>query len=197
MEHVHEPSDDSYCTTDEGNSRKDEGEEPYSPIEEDKIGEEVKVNEDKILKYIEQIGTSLDKPFETDNVIIECSSYYYPLDEPNKEIKIPNFCNFDGKPEFNLTEDIFPRSLSLAITSMRENEVSLFKIKFNYIFRFLDIDLKGKKLYENKVPPEFMNSDFRKKYSNEKIYFKVKLIKLYVIKNLYDNIQKKKKILIK
>ena len=196
MEHVHEPSDDSYCTTDEGNSRKDEGEEPYSPIEEDKIGEEVKVNEDKILKYIEQIGTSLDKPFETDNVIIECSSYYYPLEEPNKEIKIPNFCNFDGKQEYNLSEDILPRSLSLAITSMRENEVSLFKIKFNYIFRFLDIDLKGKKLYENKVPPEFMNSDFRKKYSNEKIYFKVKLIKFYVIRNLYDNSQIQKKILV-
>ena len=196
MEHVHEPSDDSYCTTDEGNSRKDEGEEPYSPIEEDKIGEEVKVNEDKILKYIEQIGTSLDKPFETDNVIIECSSYYYPLEEPNKEIKIPNFCNFDGKQEYNLSEDILPRSLSLAITSMRENEVSLFKIKFNYIFRFLDIDLKGKKFYENKVPPEFMNSDFRKKYSNEKIYFKVKLIKFYVIRNLYDNSQIQKKILV-
>ena len=196
MEHVHEPSDDSYCTTDEGNSRKDEGEEPYSPIEEDKIGEEVKVNEDKILKYIDQIGTSLDKPFETDNVIIECSSYYYPLEEPNKEIKIPNFCNFDGKQEYNLSEDILPRSLSLAITSMRENEVSLFKIKFNYIFRFLDIDLKGKKLYENKVPPEFMNSDFRKKYSNEKIYFKVKLIKFYVIRNLYDNSQIQKKILV-
>ncbi len=196
MEHVHEPSDDSYCTTDEGNSRKDEGEEPYSPIEEDKIGEEVKVNEDKILKYIEQIGTSLDKPFETDNVIIECSSYYYPLEEPNKEIKLPDFCNFDGKQEYNLSEDILPRSLSLAITSMRENEVSLFKIKFNYIFRFLDIDLKGKKLYENKVPPEFMNSDFRKKYSNEKIYFKVKLIKFYVIRNLYDNSQIQKKILV-
>ena len=42
MEHVHEPSDDSYCTTDEGNSRKDDGEEPYSPISDDKIGEENK-----------------------------------------------------------------------------------------------------------------------------------------------------------
>ena len=64
MEHVHEPSDDSYCTTDEGNSRKDDGEEPYSPISDDKIGEEIKINEDKILKYIEQIGTSLDTPFQ-------------------------------------------------------------------------------------------------------------------------------------
>ena len=41
MEHVHEPSDDSYCTTDEGNSRKDDGEEPYSPISDDKLGEEI------------------------------------------------------------------------------------------------------------------------------------------------------------
>ena len=39
MEHVHEPSDDSYCTTDEGNSRKDNGEEPYSPISDDKLDE--------------------------------------------------------------------------------------------------------------------------------------------------------------
>ena len=41
-----------------------------------------------------------------------------------------------------------------------------------------------------------MNSDFRKKYSNEKIYFKVKLIKFYVIRNLYDNSQIQKKILV-
>ena len=51
MEHVHEPSDDSYCTTDEGNSRKEEGEEPYTPIEDDKIGEEIKVKEDKAILH--------------------------------------------------------------------------------------------------------------------------------------------------
>ena len=54
MEHVHEPSDDSYCTTDEGNSRKDDGEEPYSPISDDKLGEEIKLNEDKVVKIIEK-----------------------------------------------------------------------------------------------------------------------------------------------
>ena len=176
MEHVHEPSDDSYCTTDEGNSRKEEGEEPYSPISDDKIGEEVKVKEDKILKYIEKIGTSLDKPFETDNVILQCSSYYNPIEDPAKEIPLPDFCNFDGKTEYNLSEDVFPRSLSLAITSMRENESALFKIKFNYIFKFLDADLKGKKIYEKKVPEEFMDKSFRERYMNNKICFKVNLI---------------------
>ena len=196
MEHVHEPSDDSYCTTDEGNSRKEEGEEPYVPISEDKIGEEVKVKEDKILKYIEQIGTSLDKPFETDCVILQCSSYYCTIVEPIKEIPLPEFCNFDGKEEYNLSDDVFPRSLSLAITSMRENESALFKIKFNYIFKFLDADLKGKKIYENKVPAEFMDKSFREKYMNSKICFKVKLIKYYVIQNLYDNSQIQKKILV-
>ena len=196
MEHVHEPSDDSYCTTDEGNSRKEEGEEPYVPISEDKIGEEVKVKEDKILKYIEQIGTSLDKPFETDCVILQCSSYYCTIVEPIKEIPLPEFCNFDGKEEYNLSDDVFPRSLSLAITSMRENESALFKIKFNYIFKFLDADLKGKKIYENKVPAEFMDKSFREKYMNSKICFKVKLIKYYVIQNLYDNSKIQKKILV-
>ena len=196
MEHVHEPSDDSYCTTDEGNSRKDDGEEPYSPISDDKIGEEIKVNEDKILKNIEQIGTSLDKPFETDNVILECSCYYYSIEEPNKEILLNDFCKFDGKTEYNLSEDIFPRSLCLAISTMRENEISLFKIKFNFIFRFIDKDLKEKKYYENKFPPEFMDKDFRAKYANNKIYFKVKLIKFYMIRNLYDNSQIQKKILV-
>ena len=197
MEHVHEPSDDSYCTTDEGNSRKDDGEEPFSPISEDKIGEEVKVKEDHILKYIETVGTSLDKPWESDNVVIECSSYYCPIDDPSKEIPLPDFCKFVGKEENNLSEDVFPRSLSLAITSMRENESALFKIKFNYIFKFLDADLKGKKLYEKKVPPEFMDKDFRAKYANHKICFKVKLIKYYTIQNLYDNSQIQKKILVR
>ena len=196
MEHVHEPSDDSYCTTDEGNSRKDEGEEPYIPISDDKLGEEIKINEDKVIKIIEKIGTSLDKPCDIDNVIVECSSYYYSIEEPNKEIPLNDFCKFDGKEEYNLTEEIFPRSLSLAISSMRENEVALFKIKFNFIFRFIDKDLKEKKLYENKYPPEFMDKDFRTKYANNKIYFKVKLLKFYMIRNLYDNSQIQKKILI-
>ena len=196
MEHVHEPSDDSYCTTDEGNSRKEEGEEPYSPISEDKLGEEIKVKEDKIIKIIEKIGTSLDKPFETDNVILECSSFYSTIEEPTKEIPLSEFCNFDGKTEYNLSEDVFPRSLSLAITSMRENEKALLKIKFNYIFKFLDADLKGKKIYEKKVPAEFMDKDFRNKYANNKICFRVNLIKYYVIQNLYDNSQIQKKILV-
>ena len=196
MEHVHEPSDDSYCTTDEGNSRKDEGEEPYIPISDDKLGEEIKINEDKVIKIIEKIGTSLDKPCDIDNVIVECSSFYYSIEEPNKEIPLNDFCKFDGKEEHNLTEEIFPRSLSLAISSMRENEVALFKIKFNFIFRFIDKDLKEKKLYENKYPPEFLDKDFRTKYANNKIYFKVKLLKFYMIRNLYDNSQIQKKILI-
>ena len=196
MEHVHEPSDDSYCTTDEGNSRKEDGEEPYSPISDDKLEEEVKIKEDHILKYIKQIGTSLDKPFETDNVIVECSSFYNPIEDPKKEINLPEFCHFDGKEEYNLSEEIFPRSLSLAISTMRENEIALFKIKFNYIFKFLDADLKGKKFYEKKVPPEFMDKDFRNKYANLKICFHVKLNKYYLIQNLYDNSQIQKKVLV-
>ena len=81
MKHVHEPSDDSYCTTDEGNSRNDDGEDPQSPILDDKIGEEKKVKEDNVLKYIEKIDTSLNKPFETDVVILKCSPYYCPIFE--------------------------------------------------------------------------------------------------------------------
>ena len=41
-----------------------------------------------------------------------------------------------------------------------------------------------------------MDKDFRTKYANNKIYFKVKLLKFYMIRNLYDNSQIQKKILI-
>ena len=42
MENVHDPSEDSYCRTDEGNSRQGESEEWYSPLSDNKIGEEIK-----------------------------------------------------------------------------------------------------------------------------------------------------------
>lgn len=41
-----------------------------------------------------------------------------------------------------------------------------------------------------------MDKDFRTKYANHKICFKVKLIKYYTIQNLYDNSQIQKKILV-
>ena len=49
---------------------------------------------------------------------------------------------------------------------------------------------------KKKVPQEFMDKDFRAKYANNKICFKVNLLKYYVIQNLYDNSQIQKKILV-
>ena len=78
---------------------------------------------------------------------------------------------------------------------MRIGEYSLIKIKFNYIFRFLDTDKKNDKIYSNCVPIEFFDDEFRKIYLNEKIYFNVKLINYFQITNLTDKGEIKKKII--
>ena len=105
--------------------------------------------------------------------------------------------NFKSDKEYNLDDKCIPRSLSLSLTSMRIGEFALIKIKFNYIFRFLDIDKKTDKIYTNLVPQEFYDDNFRKIYSNEKIYFNVKLINYFQIINLTDKGEIKKKIISK
>ena len=52
MEHIHEPSDDSYCTTDEDKRDiNEEQDEPPIPITE-KEGDIIKIKEDNIIKII-------------------------------------------------------------------------------------------------------------------------------------------------
>jgi len=78
---------------------------------------------------------------------------------------------------------------------MRIGELALIKIKFNYIFRFLDTDKKNDNIYSDIAPKELYDDNFRKKFMNEKIYFNVKLINYFQIINLTDKGEIKKKII--
>ena len=179
---------------DEDNNNFDDYQGPYTPPSEDIINEELQLKENYILKIIKEKGNSLYKPKETDNVLINCFSYYY--NEKKEKIDIKNFCEFKEK-EINLGNKILPRSLALCIESMRINEISIFKIKFNYIFRFLDTDKKSDKIYTNIIPKELFDDNFRKKNFNEKIFFEVKLINYFRIIDITKNGEIKKKIISK
>ena len=179
---------------DEDNNNFDDYQGPYTPPSEDIINEEQQLKENYILKIIKEKGNSLYKPKETDNIIINCFSYYY--NEKKEKIDIKNFCEFKEK-EINLGNKILPRSLALCIESMRINEISIFKIKFNYIFRFLDTDKKSDKIYTNIIPKELFDDNFRKKNFTEKIFFEVKLINYFRIINITKNGEIKKKIISK
>ena len=179
---------------DEDNNNFDDYQGPYTPPSEDIINEELQLKENYILKIIKEKGNSLYKPKETDNIIINCFSYYY--NEKKEKIDIKNFCEFKEK-EINLGNKILPRSLALCIESMRINEISIFKIKFNYIFRFLDTDKKSDKIYTNIIPKELFDDNFRKKNFTEKIFFEVKLINYFRIIDITKNGEIKKKIISK
>ena len=179
---------------DEDNNNFDDYQGPYTPPSEDIINEELQLKENYILKIIKEKGNSLYKPKETDNVIINCFSYYY--NEKKEKIDIKNFCEFKEK-EINLGNKILPRSLALCIESMRINEISIFKIKFNYIFRFLDTDKKSDKIYTNIIPKELFDDNFRKKNFYEKVFFEVKLINYFRIIDITKNGEIKKKIISK
>ena len=180
---------------DEENNTFDDYQGPFTSPTEDIINEEIQLKEKFITKIIKEKGDSLYKPKEIDNIIINCNAYYYNEQNEKKELK--NFCEFNGKKEINLENKILPRSLALCIQSMRINEFSIFKIKFNYIFRYLDTDKKSDKIYTNIIPIEFFDENFRKKNSSEKIFFEVKLINYYRILNITKNGEIKKKIISK
>ena len=93
MEHIHEPSDDSYCTTDDDKRDiNEEEDEPPIPITE-KEGDTIKIKEENIITIIEKVGTSLYKPTEYDNCIIESNCFYFDINYNNKKIDIPILCN--------------------------------------------------------------------------------------------------------
>ena len=195
MEHIHEPTDDSYCTTDD--DKRDinkEEDKPPIPITE-KEGDTIKIKEENIIKIIEKVGTSLYKPTEYDNCIIESNCFYFDINDNNKKIDVPILCNLKGDSEINLKDEHLPRSFSYAITDLRIGEISLIKIKFKYIFKFFDIDSKQNKFFEGKVPKEFLDKNFIEKYTNEKICFRVKLVNFFTIKNLMDKGEIQAKIL--
>ena len=195
MEHIHEPSDDSYCTTDEDKRDiNEEQDEPPIPITE-KEGDIIKIKEDNIIKIIEKVGTSLYKPTEYDNCVIESNCFYNDINDNLKEIPVPILCNLDGKSEINLKDEHLPRSFSYALTDLRIDECCLIKIKFKYIFKFFEIDSKKNKFFEGKVPKEFLDKEFIKQYTNEKICFRVKLVNFFTIKNLMDKGEIQAKIL--
>lgn len=186
----------SYISSSSGESEENNNYEDYqgtytSPSE-DIINEEIQLKENHIIKIIKEQGNSLYKPKEIDDIIIKCFSYYY--NENKGKIMIKNFCEFNGDKEINLRDKSLPRSLALCIESMRINEFAIFKIKFNYIFRFLDTDKKNDKIYKDIIDnKELFDDNFRKKNINEKIFFEVKLINYFSIKNITENGGIKKK----
>ena len=182
---------------DENNNLYEDYQGPYTSPSEDIINQEIKIKDNNIIKIIKEKGHSLYKPKEKDNIIFDCNSFYKDKSKNDEEISLNNFLNFKSDKEYNLDDKCIPRSLSLSLTSMRIGEFALIKIKFNYIFRFLDIDKKTDKIYTNLVPQEFYDDNFRKIYSNEKIYFNVKLINYFQIINLTDKGEIKKKIISK
>ena len=186
-----EKSDDSYCTTDEGNSNHGQDEEPLPEPITEKEGDVVKVKDENIIKIINKVGECTDKPIELDVVMLNSQSYYKEI-ESSKEISVPFLCEYKEDTEINLSDEKIPRSFALAVQSMRVNEEATFHIKFKYMFKFLD---KNKTLYENKINKELFDNEFRKKYVNEKLICKVKLCKFYMIQNLMDKGEIQKKIL--
>ena len=179
------------------NNDYDDYQGPYTSPSEDAINQEILLKDNNIIKIIKEKGDSLYTPKETYDVIIKCNCYYINKDKDSDEkIYLKNFCEFDGLKELNLEEKKIPRSLALCIESMRINEISLFKIKFNYIFRYLDTDKKNEMFYTNNIKNiELFDETFRKKYLNEKIFFEVKLINYYRIVNITKNGEIKKKII--
>ena len=181
---------------DEENNLYDDYQGPYTLPSEDIINEEIPLKYNHIIKIIKEKGDSLYKPKEADNIIIKCHSYYY--NEKQEKNNITNFCEFNGDKEINLGNKIIPRSLALCIESMRVNEYSIFKIKFNYIFRYLDTDKKTDNIYTKLITTnELYDENFRKNNLNEKIYFEVKLINYFRIININKNGEIKKKIMFK
>ena len=168
---------------------------PYTLPKDDIINKEIQLKDNHIIKSIKDIGDSLYKPNETDNIIIRCDSFYYNSNQEKIEIK--NFCSFKGDYEINLSDKKIPRSLALCIASMRANELSLFKIKFSYIFRYLDTDKKADNFYTDIINKELFDDNFRKNNLNGKVYFEVKLINYFSIINITKNGEIKKKIILK
>ena len=212
MEHVHEPSDDSYCTTDEGGDERIEEEPGPIPITE-KINEEIVIKPEGIFKTIYKIGTSGYKPFENDNVVLTCQCFYYDVRDIEKKNKIYiDFCIFNGDKEISLKHYLIPKSLNMGICSMRIDEESEIKIKFKYIYKFIDIETKkinsnnnnnnssednNNKCYNLKTLPSFFTDQnfFNSNKNTFYLYFHVTLNNFYMIQNLYDNELIQKKIL--
>ena len=190
-------SNSSSSGEDENNNLYDDYQGPFTSPSEDIIDQEIKLKDNNIIKIIKEKGHSLYKPKDKDNIVFDCNSFYKDKSKNDEEISLNNFLNFKSDKEYNLEDKCIPRSLSLSLTSMRIGEFALIKIKFNYIFRYLDIDKKTDKIYTNLVPQEFYDDNFRKIYSNEKIYFNVKLINYFRIISLTDKGEIKKKIISK
>ena len=187
-------SDDN---SDDENNLYEDYQGPYTLPSEDIINQEIQLKDNNVIKIIKTVGVSLYKPKEKDNIIISCDSFYIKKNDNNEKIILNDLFNFKEDKEYNLNDQCIPRSLALAIGTMRIGEEALIKIKFNYIFRFLDMDKKTDNIYSDIAPKEFYEDNFRKIYSNEKICFNIKLINYFKIINLTDKGEIRKKILFK
>lgn len=196
-----EISEDSYCTTDEGD--KEEGNifilmwlieiKSYESENEEEIKDYVgmieKIKKENIHKQILEVGKGIIKPSEIDTVVISSDCYFNYNDN---QIKVQEL-SFIEK-EFNLDNPTFPKALAIAIASMRLNEKSKILIKFSYIFKHYD---KFKDLIEKSNYTELLYDDtFRSNHRTQTIIFEVTLHKFYMVQNLMDNGEIRKKILV-
>ena len=125
-----EVSEDSYCTTDEGDmsiiniyldkEQKEDEDEIFEFTE--KIGDIVKITKEAVKKEIISIGDSKTKPSDIDSLVFEYKLFL------EKDLVDSS----EGKIEIDLGENFFPEGFNKCIVTMRKNETSRFHIRAKY-----------------------------------------------------------------
>jgi len=149
-------------------------------VQNEQTGKIENIKENNLQKEIIQSGQGKYKPLEIDIVIASIKCFL----PSGKAVK---YFTFENR-EFSLEGRNIPKALKLAITSMRKNEFSKFFIKGNYIF---------KHFVNNCIPfpSPIESADLRNAISKEKITFEIHLLNFFVIQNLMENGEIKKKTL--
>lgn len=146
--------------------------------EQNLIGKKQSLKENNLLKEMIQSGCGSTKPLEIDIVVasIKC---FLPSGQSLK------YFTFENR-EFSLEGKNIPKAVKLGITNMRKNEISKFFIKANYIFKhFINFNIP--------FPSPIDSEGYRSEISKEKLIFEIHLIDFFMVQNLYDNGEIKKK----
>lgn len=169
-------SDDSYCTTDDGEDNNNIDSkyiyinsviiEPNEELEDikEKVGETIKISE-KLSKKILKVGSSNNKPTEIDNVVVKIWSYA-KLKNTN-QISKENTTNSDShinhdndlyhikelsflnQIELSIEENYLPKGVKKVLETMRKEEICQFEIPEEFITKYCiknKINLTGQKV---------------------------------------------------
>ncbi len=196
-----EISDDSYCTTDEGEEEPEKGYESDTEEEiPDSVGQIVKIKDNKIIKEILQIGQGTKKPSEIDNVIITSQCCYQiegkivdlpELSFKDQEFSLDNSDNFTGEKKNSL-----PKVFIVAFQTMRKNEKAKITAKFDYIFKHFEKLKKNFPEFDSHFKNSiFLNEDFKNQMKNEMIIINLTLNDFFICQNLMDRGEIRKKII--